>query len=395
MIKHIRDFDVKGRKTLVRCDFNVPMDENGKILDSLRVERTLPTLKFLIEKGAKIILMSHLSPEDKKSGGAKLPSLKSVADLLKELLGKDIAFCGQCVGEEAKSASDKLQDGEILLLENLRRNEGEEKNDENFANELAFLGEIYVNDAFGVSHRAHASVSAITSFLPSYAGFLLSEEVETISKILENPQRPMVSIIGGVKLATKVKVIENLLKISDHALVGGGVANTIVQAKGMMMSGLSIDDEVKKLADKIDLTNPKLHLPIDGIACLDPDNQEYARVTSIGMVRKEEKMYDIGPETIKLFSEIIKQAKTIFFNGPMGLMEKKRFENGTLEVAKAITQSNAFSITGGGETNAFLKQHDLISKFSYVSTGGGAMLAFIDGQKLPGLEALGYYAKGI
>lgn len=391
-MQHIKDFNVSGKRVVIRCDFNVPMDSAGNILDSYRIERSLKTLEYLRDHKAKVIILSHLSPEDKKKEG-NLPSLRSVAVALGKMLNQNISFSNDCIGEEAVQQTLALQNGDIILMENLRHHPEEEKNDRGFAKNLAALGEIYINDAFGVSHRAHASVSAITEFLPSYAGFLLDEEVNAITQVLQNPQRPMVAVIGGAKLSTKIKVIENLLQIADHVIIGGNIANIIVQAKGLMFSGTAVGEDVRVLTDRIDITNPKLHLPVDGVACLDPENEDYARNASLGSVRKEERLYDIGIESIKLFQEVIAQAKTVFYNGPLGYIEKPRFENGTFEIARAIASSGAFTVTGGGETNAFLKKYGLIGKFSYVSTGGGAMLSLIDGQILPGLDALGYYAK--
>jgi len=391
-MQHIKDFNVSSKRTVVRCDFNVPMDDSGNILDTYRIERSLKTLEYLLEHKAKVIILSHLSPEDKKKEGT-LPSLRPVAGALGKILNRNVNFSDNCIGGEAVRQALALQDSDILLMENLRHHPEEEKNDRGFAKNLAALGDVYINDAFGVSHRAHASVSAITEFLPSYAGFLLDEEVNTITQVLQNPQRPLVAIIGGAKLSTKIKVIENLLQKADHVIIGGNIANIIVQAKGLMVSGATVGEDVRALADRIDITNPKLHLPVDGVACLDPENEDYARNASLGSVRKEEKLYDIGVESIKLFQEVIAQAKTVFYNGPLGYIEKPRFENGTFEIARAIASCGAFTVTGGGETNAFLKKYGLIGKFSYVSTGGGAMLSLVDGQNLPGLEALGYYAK--
>jgi 3-phosphoglycerate kinase len=284
-----------------------------------------------------------------------------------------------------------MEFGDIILLENIRFYKEEEENSNIFADRLANLADMYVNDAFGVSHRAHASVNAITRYIPSYAGFLLFEEISNMEKVLQNPEKPLVAIIGGAKLETKIGVIEKFLQIADHVLVGGDVANAILQGKGLTTSGTMPDQKVIDQVNKIDITNTKLHLPVDAVACLKEGDSEYMRKTSIGAVRKEEKIFDIGPDTIGLYSSIIKVAKTVFFNGPMGLIENKDYVFGTLEVCKSIVESKAYSIVGGGESNSFLKDVGLINKFSYASTGGGAMLEFVSGVQLPGLKALGYY----
>jgi len=313
-MKVVRDFDVKNKKVLVRCDFNVPLNDKGEIEDDFRIRQTLPTIKYLIEKGAKVILMSHLANN------------KSLAPVRKRL-------------------SEYLSGEEFTLLENLRRDKREEENDAGFAEELAELGNIYINDAFSVCHRAHASIVGLPKYLPSGAGFLLEKEVMVLSGILTGAERPLVVIIGGVKIESKGKVINQFLKKADYLLLGG------------------------KIADALSINSQNLYLPKD-------KNSDF----------------DIGPKTIKMFSEIIQKAKTVFWAGPLGRFEEKEFETGTREIARAISENKrAFKVAGGGDTIFALLKFGLRDKFDHVSTGGGAMLKFLSGEKLPGLEALNYY----
>jgi 3-phosphoglycerate kinase len=388
-LPHIKDVELSGKRVILRCDLNVPFSSEGKILDDFRIVKSLPTIEYLLQKGAKLIIISHCSA-DSKEKGAPLPSLKPVAEYLENYLKKDIVFV-ENFSTQCKEASNPANGYDLVMFENIRTDKGEEDNDPQFAKMLASCGDIYCNDAFGVSHRAHASVSAITQFLPSYAGFLLDKEVSTLQEILDNPKKPMVAIVGGAKLKTKIKVIDNLLKISDHVLLGGNVANVILQAKGMTISGELPQGETLAMAQKVDITNPKVHLPIDAVFKLSQDSSDYARTSPIGTLRKEEVIFDIGPETVRLYSEIISTAKTVFINGPLGLAEDEHFAKGTLGIFKAIKESGAFSVAGGGETNAFLKEHGMLDAISYISTGGGAMLEFVEEVELPGLKALGYY----
>ena len=310
-MKLIQDFDVKGKRVLVRCDFNAPLDEKGEIEDDFRIKQALPTIEYLIKKGAKVILMSHLADNR---------SLVPIRKRLEQYLGKK----------------------EFVLLENLRRDSREEENDDNFAKELAKLADIYINDAFGTCHRAHASIVGVPKYLPSGAGFLLEREIKVLSKVLENPERPLVAIIGGAKIESKAKVIDKFFKIADQVLIGG------------------------KIAEAVSIISEKVHLPVDYKDGL-----------------------DIGPKTIKIFSEIIKKAKTILWAGPLGKFEDSAYEQGTKQVAKLIVKNKkAFKIAGGGDTLFALAKFGLRDKFDHVSTGGGAMLAFLGGEELPGLKAL-------
>ncbi|MFH1423693.1 MAG: phosphoglycerate kinase [Candidatus Nealsonbacteria bacterium] len=324
IMKTLKDFDVRGKRVLVRVDFNVPLSERGEILDDFRIRETLPTIRYLIKKGAKLLLMSHLGNPGGKF--VKELQLTPVSERLAELLGE-----------------------KVELLENLRFNSGEEQNDENFAKELAQKGDIYINDAFGACHRAHASIVGISKFLPSGAGFLLEKEVESLTKLSINPEKPLVAIIGGAKVETKVVMIDKISEKADFVLISGLIGKGVV-------------------GQKIALKYPeKIVFPVDE--------------TGGGK--------DIGQETVKLFKAKIAEAKTIFWNGPLGKIEDEEFASGTEELAKAIAESCAFTVVGGGETVEFITELGLIKKFSHVSSGGGAMLAFLSGEKLPGLEALG------
>lgn len=421
-MKTLKDFNYKGQKVLARCDFNVSFDSKGEIADDFRIRQTLPTIEYLIKNGAKVILMSHLGKGETKSARknelrngkilkAKQSSLEPVAKRLTELLKKEIKFLDDCAGPKVEKETERMKEGEVILLENLRLHKGEKDNDGNFALKLAKLGDIYVNNAFSVCHRLHASVVGLPKYLPSAAGLLLEKEVKVLSKVMESPARPLVVIIGGVKISSKIGVIENFLKKADDILLGGEIANTILQAKGIIVGKPFPEPEVLEKIERIDLTSLKLHLPIDGVISLEDIKigleEKYLRTSAIGTVKKEEKAYDIGPETIKLFSQIIEgpqtsfwkgplqylkkneATKTILWSGPLGMFENEKFEKGTKEIArKIIANRQAFKVAGGGDTVSALNKFGLSDKFDHVSTGGGAMLEFWAGKKLPGLEAL-------
>ena len=387
--------NLKDKKILVRVDFNVPVGSDGIIDDKedWRIRASLPTIRYLLEKKAKIILMAHLGrPElsqkfikSKVHKVNKKYSLKPAARRLGELLNLEIKFINDCVGNEAKDAVLKMRAGDIVLLENLRFYKEEEKNDKEFAKKLAELAHIYINDAFSVSHRKHASVSAITKFLPSYAGLLLEKEIKILSEAINNPQKPATIIVGGAKMKTKVPVIKYLIGKFDHILAGGIVANVILKAKGIdtgksLMDGIDIE-EVKK----IDLASNKLYVPVDAVVCDSQKNEvDFLAIGKIG----DNKILDIGTETAELYSKIIMDSKTIIWNGPMGLFEKDDFSSGTVAVARAVARAKGYTIIGGGDTIFAVDKFEDIKNIDYVCTGGGAMLEFLAGKKLPGIEAL-------
>lgn len=385
-MKTLKDFNIKNKRILVRCDFNVPLDEKGEIEDDFRIIQTLPTIKYLIKNKAKAILMSHLGePEGKEVGALRLiPVQKKLA----EYLNTTVAKAPDCIGKQVERQMQEMKGGEVLLLENLRFHKEEEENNIKFANELAKLGDIYINDAFGCVHRSHASIVGIPKYLPSGAGFLLEKEIKVLSRAIENPWRPLVAVIGGVKIGTKIKLIKKLLEKADHLLIGGEIANTILAVKGICVGRPLPPEEVSKEVEKINLTSTKLHLPIDALASPDKTGHVYTRIVAPGKVRKDEMILDIGPETIGIFGNIIKGAKMIIWSGPMGLFENSLFERGTKEIAEKIVRNHkAYKIVGGGDT-LFAIPDGLMDKFDHVSSGGGAMLSFLSGEKLPGLEAL-------
>jgi len=388
-MNNLRNISVKGKKVLVRCDFNSPLGEGGKVEDDFRIKKTIPTIEYLRKNGAKIILISHLGEPKGKDLNF---SLRPVAKRLWELVQGNVKFVNDTVGKAVQSEVNAMKDGEVIVLENLRFYKGEKENDEKFAQELAKLADIFVQDGFGVCHRAHASMVGVPKHLPSFPGLLLEEEIRVLSNALITPERPLISIIGGAKVSTKTRVIERLLDKSDYLLLGGKIANSLLVAKGICIKD-SLNQDEENLMDVvkgINLTSPKLHLPIDGIMALSNFEEEYSRTGAVGTLRREEGIYDIGPETIEKFKSIISEAKTIIWNGPLGFFEKHPFDKGTTEIAKMIGQINSqvFSVVGGGETVEAIQKLGIENQFDHISTGGGAMLDFMAGKDLPGIVAL-------
>jgi len=379
--KTLKDINVKNKRVLVRVDFNLSLDDDGKITDDFRIKEALPTIEYLLKKGAKVILMSHLGDPEGKF--VKKLKMDVVQNRLMEHLDYSIVKAKDCIGKEIEDWTKEMQPGEILLLENLRFHPEEEANNLKFAKSLAKLGDIYVNEAFGVSHRKHASVVGAPKFLPSVAGFCLQKEVEELSKVLFKPKRPLVVIIGGAKVSTKIKVIEKFLEKADKLLLGGALVNTVFAATGISLGKSFIEKKVFKIVEKLNLENPKIQLPNDFVC----QNVELS-VRGINAVKENESVFDIGPQSVELFSESIEEAKMIVWNGPLGLIEKKPFNKGTEAIAKAIIKSRAYSIVGGGDTVVFIRKLGLEKKFKYVSTGGGAMLDYLAHETLPGIEAL-------
>lgn len=379
--KTLKDINVKNKRVLVRVDFNLSLDDDGKITDDFRIKEALSTIEYLLKKGTKVILMSHLGDPE----GKFVKKLKTdvIQNRLLEYLDYSIVKAKDCIGKEIEDWTKEMQPGEILLLENLRFHHEEEANDIKFAKSLAKLGDIYVNEAFGVSHRKHASIVGVPKFLPSVAGFCLQKEVEELSRVLFEPKRPLVVIIGGAKVSTKIKVIEKFLKKADKLLLGGALINTVFAAKGFSLGKSFIEKNVFEIVEKLNLENPKIQLPNDFVC----QNSEIS-VRGINAVKENESVFDIGPQSVELFLESIREAKTIVWNGPLGLIEKKPFNKGTEAIAKAIIKSRAYSIVGGGDTVVFIRKLGLEKKFKYVSTGGGAMLDYLAHETLPGIEAL-------
>jgi len=383
----LKVFDFKNKRALVRCDFNVPISEKGEILDDFRIKKAIPTIEYLIKEKARVILMSHLGDP----GGRVIENLRltPVQDKLMEYLDLSVVKAPDCVGDKIEKWTYQMQNGEILLLENLRFHEEEEKGDEGFARLLAKLGDVYINDAFSASHRSHASITGVPKILPALAGFLLEKEISVLSEIMENPARPLVAIVGGAKIESKISVIKTFLEKADHLLLGGKIANSVLGVKGIYMDGTGLPEETIQVIKKVPLTSTKLHLPVDALVSPDSSGKPYVRESALAGIKKNELLLDIGPETINIFSRIIETAGTVIWAGPLGFFENPSFEKGTKEVARAIINNHqAFKVVGGGETIEFINKIGLAEKFNHVSTGGGAMLEFLSGEKLPGIEAL-------
>lgn len=387
-MKVLRDVIVKDKKVLVRVDFNVSLDEQKNVLDDFRIRATLPTIDYLKQQNAKIILMAHFG----RPKGKIVPesSLEPVRRKLESLLGQPVQLALDCVGAAVEQLAASMSGGDVLLLENLRFHSEEEKNDETFAKQLASLGEVFVNDAFGVSHRAHASVCAIVKFLPSCAGLLLEKEIKTLTAVRDNPQHPLCAVIGGAKISTKIKLIQSFLNKAEDVILGGALANTVLHAQGVAIGRSFFEAEISPELKKLELTSTRIHLPVDAVLCENQQGIGSFRVGAVGSTGEEERILDIGPDSQKLFSSVIARAKMIVWNGPMGLFEAKSFDGGTIAIAEAIINSGAYSVVGGGETVAFLEKLGFIDKFSFVSTGGGAMMEFLSGDELPGVVALEY-----
>jgi phosphoglycerate kinase len=384
--KTIEDISVKGKRVLVRVDFNVPLS-NGKVSDDTRIKAALPTLNHLIENGAALILCSHLG----RPKGEKNPdfSLKPAADRLSELLGKEVKFLKDCLGEEVRKEIEKIKPGDVIVLENTRFYTGEKKNDPEMAKELASFADIFVNDAFGTAHRAHASTVGVAEYLPSVAGFLLEREIQFLDKTIENPDHPFVAILGGAKVSDKIGVIRNLLSKADKVLIGGGMANTFFKAKGLKIGDSLVEDEVLDTAEELIADGGEnLVLPVDVVIADAFDNDAEKKNQAVADVPDGWRILDIGPQTIEMFSKIVQSAATVVWNGPMGVFEMPNFAEGTFKVANAIANSNAISIIGGGDSAAAINQSGLTDKISHVSTGGGASLEMLEGIQLPGLMAL-------
>ncbi|HUF39822.1 MAG TPA: phosphoglycerate kinase [Anaerolineales bacterium] len=380
----IRDLDVSGKRVLVRVDFNVPL-EDGAVGDDTRIRAALPTIEYLIEHGAAVILCSHLG----RPKGAPDPaySLEPVARHLGSLTSARVKFVGALVGEEAEKAARALGAGEILVLENTRFHPGETANDPDLSVRLAALADVYVNDAFGSAHRAHASTEGVARHLPSAAGFLMEKEIAYLGKVIADPERPFVALLGGAKIGDKIGVIRNLIGKADHLLIGGGMANTFFKARGDAVADSLVEDEALETARSF-LDNPKLHLPIDCVIADRFAEEAESRVVPAGDVPAGWRILDIGPETVKAYGAVIAQAKTIVWNGPMGVFEFPSFSGGTFGIARAVAESGAESVVGGGDSVAAINQAGLAGSVTHLSTGGGASLEMLEGKVLPGVAAL-------
>jgi len=388
--KTVKDIEVKGKKVLVRCDFNVPLDENKNITDARRIVAALPTIKYLLENNAKVILCSHLGRP--KGEFNEKYSLKPVAQKLSELLGQEVKLSKDIIGEDAAKLVQDVKEGEAILLENVRFHKEEEKNDAEFAKKLASYAQIYVNDAFGTAHRAHATTAGVADYLPAVSGFLIEKELEFLGGALENPKKPFIAILGGAKVSDKIAVIENLLEKVDTLLIGGGMAYTFLKAQGHSI-GKSICEEdkldlAKELLKKAQEKGVDLVLPVDSHAAVDYSNDVEDKYFETCEIEENWQGLDLGPKTVELFKAKLENAATVIWNGPLGVCEFSKFITGTNEVAKALATSNAITIVGGGDSAAAIEKLGLADKFTHISTGGGASLEFLEGKVLPGIACL-------
>ncbi|MFZ1290739.1 MAG: phosphoglycerate kinase [Melioribacteraceae bacterium] len=390
----IEDLDLKGKKVLVRVDFNVPLNENMEITDDIRITSALPAIEKIVKDGGKAILMSHLGRP--KGGPNPKYSLKPTAVRLSELLGKEVKLAPDCIGDEVKTMVNQMKDGDVLILENVRFHAEEEKNVPEFAKQLADLGEVYINDAFGSAHRAHASTEGITKYIDKCAsGYLMKKELDYLGNAIENPKRPFTAILGGAKISGKIDVIQQLMSKVDNLIVGGGMAYTFYKAQGFEIgtSLLEADkiDLAKEILEKAKTSGVNFMLPVDVVVAPEFDNCSLSDVVSVEKMPADKMGLDIGPKTIEKFKEVILASKTIVWNGPMGVFEFDNFALGTNAIAKALveaTEKGAITIIGGGDSAAAIKKAGLDEKVSHVSTGGGASLEFLEGKVLPGVEAL-------
>lgn len=385
----IKDIDVKGKRVFCRVDFNVPM-QNGVITDDTRVRAALPTIKYLVEQGAKVILASHMGrPKGQVNEDMRLTP---VSKKLSELLGKEVAKADEAYGEAVEAEIAKMNDGDILLLENVRFYPGEEKNDPELAKAFANLADIFVNDAFGAAHRAHASTEGIAKFIPAVSGFLMQKELDVLGKAMSNPERPFTAIIGGAKVKDKIGVIENLLDKVDNLIIGGGLAYTFIKAQGHEIGTSLLEEDKIELAksfmEKAKEKGVKFYMPIDAVIAPEFGENVECKPVDIDSIPADWMSLDIGPKTAALYADVIKNSKLVIWNGPMGVFEFDKFANGTKAVAEALANSDAYSVIGGGDSAAAAEKFKLADKMSHISTGGGASLEFIEGKELPGVVAL-------
>ncbi|MEW6115823.1 MAG: phosphoglycerate kinase [Nitrospirota bacterium] len=386
----IEDVPIKGKRVFIRADFNVPLDDNMIITDDSRIRSTLPTINYAIDEGAKVILASHLG----RPKGKVEPrfSLAPVAKRLQRLLNKEVIFAPDCVGSQVEHLVEKMKEGDVLLLENLRFHPEEEKNDESFSKALAKLADIYVNDAFGAAHRAHASTAGITKFLPSAAGFLMKKEIEYLKGVVENPVRPFVAILGGAKVSGKIGVLENLANKVDKVIVGGGMAYTFIKAMGYEIGDSLVEPEMfdlaKSIIDNLKKNDVKFYLPVDSVIAQSIEAGAETKIVTTQEIPKGWRALDIGPASVKLFSEALQNAKTIIWNGPMGVFEIDAFSRGTFAIAHAVADAYALTIVGGGDTDYAVHKAGVSDAITFISTGGGASLQLLEGKDLPGISAL-------
>lgn len=393
-MKTIDDFNLKGKRALIRVDFNVPLNDKQEITDDSRIKATISTIKATIDQGGSAVLMSHLG-RPKGKADAKF-SLKPIAKRLSELLGQQVKFASDCIGDEAFDISANLKPGEVLLLENLRFYEEEKKGDDEFAKKLAKHGEVYVNDAFGTAHRAHASTAIIAKYVEEKMfGYIMKNELASLEKVLNNPKRPFTAVLGGAKVSGKIEVIDNILEKADNVIIGGGMMFTFIKALGGKIGDSMVEDDLmetaKKAIEKAKSKNIRLQLPVDTIIADKFANDANTKISPVDNIPEGWMGLDIGEESIKKFDNILMESKTILWNGPMGVFEMPNFEKGTVSIAESIakaTKEGAFSLVGGGDSVAAVNKYNYDEQVSRVSTGGGAMLEYVEGKKLPGIAAI-------
>lgn len=384
--KTVRDIDLKGKRVLMRVDFNVPMDK-GVVTDDKRIKAALPTIKYVLDQGASLILMSHLGRP--KGGPDPEFSLKAAAEVLAGHLGKPVKMAQDCVGPEVEKLAKALKPGEVLMLENTRFYPGEEKNDLDLAKKMAALGEVYVNDAFGSAHRAHSSTEGVARFLPAVSGFLMEQELEYLGRATQNPERPYIAILGGAKISDKIAVVENLLAQCDKLIIGGGMANTFLAAKGYNLQDSLVESGSISTAKAIlAKAGRKLLLPVDFMVADKFDAEANSQVVDADKIPAGWRAMDIGPKSIKLFSQALQGAKLVVWNGPVGVFEMPKFAEGTFAIAKLLAASGATTVIGGGDSASAVKKAGVAKQMTHVSTGGGASLEFLEGKVLPGVAAL-------
>jgi phosphoglycerate kinase len=386
----IEELDIKGKRVFIRADFNVPLDDNLSITDDRRIRSTLPTINYAIDEGAKVIIASHLG-SPKGNIDPRL-TLAPVAKRLQRLLNKEVLFAHDCVGPHVEGIVSKMKAGDVLLLENLRYNPGEEKNDMEFAKALSKLADFYVNDAFGAAHRSHASTVGIQKYIPSAAGFLMRKEIEYLKGTVQNPVRPFVAILGGAKVSGKIGVLLNLADKVDKVIVGGGMAYTFIKAMGYEVGDSLVEPDMLDLADKIRnkliKNNVRFYLPVDNVVAQSAEPGAETKLVTTQEIHAGWRALDIGPASVKLFSEALQDAKTIIWNGPMGMFEMDAFSRGTFAVARTIADAYALTIVGGGDTDLAVNRAGVSDAISFISTGGGASLQLLEGKELPGIAAL-------
>ena len=393
-MKTLNDFNFNNKKALIRVDFNVPLDENFKVTDATRIEAAKPTIDKILADGGSVILMSHLG---RPKGKEEKYSLKHILNKTSEVLGKEVKFAEDCIGSVAEEAAKNLQPGKILLLENLRFYTEEEAGDVDFAKKLASLGDVYVNDAFGTAHRAHASTTIIAQFFPNDKcfGTLLATEIESLNKVLKDSEKPVTAVLGGSKVSSKITVIENILDKVDHLIIGGGMTFTFIKAQGGKIGNSICEDDKMDLAleilEKAKAKNVQIHIPVDVVAANAFSNDAETQMVNVNEIPDGWQGLDAGPESLERFKKVILESKTILWNGPLGVFEMESFAKGTIALGEFIaeaTEKGAFSLVGGGDSVAAVKQFGLEDKMSYVSTGGGAMLEMLEGKSLPGIDAI-------